>query len=476
MSSITDTLKSKFAEVIRWERRKRREQTLLWLLCAALSLSLALFPLHVLLPMDWLRWLVPVVLFGGLAPFFFYRRRWARRDDARAAASLDKTLGLEERAVTAWELSAREETSAAAQFVFQQAQEKLRTVEPRRVFPRRWSWPAYAVLPLCTVWFTLLWLDVDRWNDQGRSTGPQTLAQKAREFSREFQEKAKNEGLRESLKMGQELERAARKGIENKIADETFKKELAGITKKFDAAAKSGADRDSFSAAESRQSLKDLQAELAAARDLAELPDLPKGAEELGRQLAERLGTMPQLKRQMDKAERSGHGPAQRDLKSFLDQLDRQVSGELDRRALLDAQQYLQQMMKQGQSEKGENFARSSTAGEEDANAEGVKEKNHSNLPGKEPGEKNEDARSLPEFRADASTQVKGALGEGESSGLMFKGRPAPGKSAVSQSEVFASYRRQAEQELNSERVPEALKETIKNYFLSLGTGETKNR
>ena len=475
MSSITDSLKSRFAELTRWERRKRREQSLLRAVCAALALALVFFPLHVLLPIALLRWLVPVVLFGGLAPFFFHRRRWARRDDARAVAALDKTLGLEERAVTAWELSAREEKSAAALWVFKQAQEKLRAVEPRALFPRRWSWPAYVVLPLFTLWFTLLWLDVDRWNDHGRSAGPQTLAQKAREFSRELQEKAKNEGLRESLKMGQELEKAARKGIENKTADETFKKELAGMTKKFDAAAKSGADRESFSAAESRQNLKDLQAELAAARDLAELPELPKGAQELGRQLAERLATMPQLRRQMDKAEHSGQGPAQRDLKAFLDQLERQVSGELDRRALLDAQQYLQQMMKQGEGEKGEHYARSAP-GEEDAPADGVKEKNPSNLPGKEPGKKSEDPGSLPEFRADASTRVKGALGEGESSGLMFKGKPAPGKSAVSPSEVVASYRRQAERELNSERVPEALKETIKNYFLSLGAGETNTK
>ena len=46
------------------------------------------------------------------------------------------------------------------------------------------------------------------------------------------------------------------------------------------------------------------------------------------------------------------------------------------------------------------------------------------------------------------------------------------GKSEVSQDEVIASYRRQAEVELNTERVPEALKETIKNYFLSLGIGK----
>ena len=43
----------------------------------------------------------------------------------------------------------------------------------------------------------------------------------------------------------------------------------------------------------------------------------------------------------------------------------------------------------------------------------------------------------------------------------------------MSQDEVIASYRRQAEAELNTERVPEALKETIKNYFLSLGMSET---
>jgi hypothetical protein len=471
LSAITDTLRSKFAELIRWERRKRREEILLRILCAALALALALAPLHALLPVRGLRWFVPAVLFAALAPFFFQRRRWLGADGARAAASLDKTLGLEERALTAWDLSARDATSAAAQLVFKQAEEKLRPIQPRTLFPRRIGWPVYLALPLFALWLAVLWLDFDRWNDPGRSSGAQSLAQKAREFSREFQEKAKNEGLRESLKMGQELETAARKGIDNKTADEQFRRELAAISKKFDDAAKADGNRDSSAESESQQSLKDLQAELAAARDLMQLPDLPKGAEELGRQWAERLSTMPQLKRQMDQSERAGQGPAQRDLKAFLEQLERRVSGELDRRALLDAQQYLQQMMKQGQGEKSENYASSGGQNEEDAAADGAKEKNPSNFPGKEPGKKSDETHSLPEFRADTSTRVKGALGEGESSGLMFKGKPAPGKSTVSPAEVVASYRRQAEQELNSERVPEALKETIKNYFLSLGEG-----
>ena len=67
---------------------------------------------------------------------------------------------------------------------------------------------------------------------------------------------------------------------------------------------------------------------------------------------------------------------------------------------------------------------------------------------------------------------MKGALGEGESSAAMLKAKPGAGKSSVTQTEVIESYRRQAEQELNSERVPNELKDTIKNYFLSLGEGK----
>ncbi|HUC98400.1 MAG TPA: hypothetical protein VMR88_07960, partial [Candidatus Polarisedimenticolaceae bacterium] len=75
-----------------------------------------------------------------------------------------------------------------------------------------------------------------------------------------------------------------------------------------------------------------------------------------------------------------------------------------------------------------------------------------------------------PQLPPAAATQLKGIIGEGNSSGVAFKGKPSAGKTEVSQEEVIATYRRQAEQELNSERVPEALKETIRRYFLSLET------
>jgi hypothetical protein len=126
-------------------------------------------------------------------------------------------------------------------------------------------------------------------------------------------------------------------------------------------------------------------------------------------------------------------------------------------------------MTKQGSGEQGENYARSGASGEPDPNAAGVREKSFSNLPGKEPGKNDQESRSLPDLHSGPPTQVKGLLGPGESSGLMLKGTPSAGKSRVSDSEIVASYRRQAEQELNSERVPENLREMIKNYFLALG-------
>ena len=128
--------------------------------------------------------------------------------------------------------------------------------------------------------------------------------------------------------------------------------------------------------------------------------------------------------------------------------------------------------MQPGQREQGEANLRGPGRESDDEPESGEKSRTQSNRPGTEPGQKDETASTLPPFRGGAETQVKGQLGAGDSSSIVFKGKPTPGKSELSQQQVVASYRRQAEQELNSERVPEALKETIKNYFLSLGEGK----
>ncbi|MGH9637926.1 MAG: hypothetical protein ACRD72_24070, partial [Candidatus Angelobacter sp.] len=154
--------------------------------------------------------------------------------------------------------------------------------------------------------------------------------------------------------------------------------------------------------------------------------------------------------------------------------LNQQVTGELDRRTLLDAQQFLDQLAKQGQGETGESNARLAGRGEPDGSGNGEKARNQSNLPGTEPGSKEEMFQALPKFPAGGATHLKGLLGEGSSSAVELKGKPSNGNSEVSQDEVIATYRRQAEQELNTERVPEALKETIKKYFMSLENNEVK--
>ena len=461
----------KFAELLRWERQKRREQILFLAAGVALALAVLLSPLHILLPLRGLRWIVPFVLLTGLAPLFFYYRRWRGVDATRALVELDRKLGLDERAVTAWEMAGRGDRSAAAQLVFQQTEHRLRSVHPRSLFPRRLGWPAYTAVPLLLVWFALLWFDFDQPFSQQPSAVAQSLAQQLREFARDFQEKAKAEGLRESLQLAQELAKVAEKNLAEKANDEQLKKDLAGMKQKLDAAGQSGQQNQAVGGAESEQSLKDLRAELEAARDMLNLPDGVKAPQ----QWMDRLASMPQLRKQIDRERQQredGKGLGQQELQSLLDRLDQQVAGALDRRALIDAQKFLEQMMQQGQGKENNHAAQMAGRGERDEAGDGVREKNHSNLPGKEPGKNDDSLKSLPQFRADTRSQIKGQLGDGESSGVMFKGKPTPGKSELAPQEVVANYRRQAEQELNSEKVPSALKETVRKYFLSLEDGK----
>ena len=467
-----EALVKKFNEILGWERRKRREQTLAMIGCVTFAFAIVFLPLNGFLPRDWLRWTVPGILFVLLAPWFFYRAKWRHQHSARAVAALDKELRLAECAVTAWEISGGAELGGAKLLVLQRAEAGLRNIAARQILPRSVSWPMYGVVPLVVLWLALLWLDFDRPYPEARHLSPRNLAERVREYSRELQDKAKGEGLRETLKFGQELEKTAQKSYEQKTPEESLRKEVAGLAQQFTVPA-SRQDKNAFSSGETEQTLKDLKTELEASRDLLQFPDGAKNSDEANQRLMERLSGLPELKRQFDAAN-PGAGLGSSELKAFLDKLDQQVTKELDRRALIDAQQYLEQMTKQGSSERGENYARSGASGEPDPNGAGAHEKSFSNLPGKEPGKQDNDVRSLPDLRSGPQTQVKGILGAGESSGLMLKGNPSGGKSALADSEVVASYRRQAEQELNSERVPEELKEMIKNYFLSLG--EAKNR
>jgi hypothetical protein len=473
MNEAPEILRRKFLQLFGWEKRKRRQEILTTLACYSLLAALLLLPIYFLLPVSFLRWFIPLLIFFTLAPFLLLSRRWRREDSVRTLADLDNALHSDERAITAWELIESKEHRPAALLVLKQAADRLKAVDPRALFHRSRRWQDYAVIPLLLVWCGLLWFDVDlRLGPDAHAPGQQALAQKLRQFSRELQEKAGSEGLRQSLQVGRELEKTAQKSIEGKIADEQFKSELTGMSSKLEATGKSMGNEPSFATSESRESLKDLKAELEAAQELLNLPDGAKGERGLGQSSLERLATLPQLKRQLDQQGQANRSLSQNELKSFLDSMDKQVTGELDRRTLLDAQQFLEQLAKQEPGEKAESNARVAGRGEQDLPGEGEKAKTNSNRPGSEPGTK-EEIQPAPQLPAAAATQLKGMIGQGNSSGVALKGKPSAGKTEVPQEEVIATYQRQAEQELNTERVPEALKETIRRYFLSL---ETKQR
>ena len=145
MMTDATPLQNQFAELLRWEKQKRLRANFLVRYCCGFGCGGLLSPLHGFLPLRGLRWLVPVILTLGLAPGFFYHRRWRAVDATRTFVELDRKLALAERAVTAWELAGRSDRSAAAQLVFQQTEPHLRGLDPRRLFPRRWGWPCYAV-------------------------------------------------------------------------------------------------------------------------------------------------------------------------------------------------------------------------------------------------------------------------------------------------------------------------------------------
>jgi hypothetical protein len=474
LNSAAEMLQGKLLQVLGWERRKRRERILATVACYSLLTALVTLPLHHFLPTAISRSLVPVVIFLALAPVCFLKQRWRSSDTARTLARVDKELRLDERALTAWELLERNETRAAALLVLKQAGERLLTFDPRKEFRRHWGWQGALAPVLLVLWGAFLWFDVDfDFSREPRPAAPQTVAQKLREFSRDLQEKAKNEGLPRSLQMGRELETLAQRGLESKTSDEKFKNELAAMTKKMAAMEPPAAEQASLSAAQSQQDIEDLKAELEAARDFLQMPDAGNDTQASGQPWLDRWASLPQLKKQFETGNQSAQDLSRSEAKSLLDKLEKQVASELDRRSLLDAQQFLEQLMKQGRGE-GDANMQAAAPGERETPNGGERESNRSRLPGKEPGKKPEQSAPLPEFQGGAPAHVKGLLGEGQSSGLALKGKPSDGKGKVSQEEVIASYRRQAEAELNSERVPEELKETIKNYFLSLGMAEGK--
>jgi hypothetical protein len=452
------SLHARISALLDWEQRKRRESTFILALLYAFAAALAV-PLFVPLSPPW-AWAAPALILAVVAPCLLYMRRWRDADTVRALAACDKRLRLDERATTAWDLLRRNETGAASRLVLREASERLKSGDMRALFPRAWGRRVWLLPPLMALWVALLHFDA-RFDLHGATPRPVSLlAQELREFARELEQKAQRERLPKSLAAARELEKIARRAIETGATEETLKRELAGAGQKIEAERRT-LGQAPFAGSASKRELGDLRAELEAARE-----SFATGDGE-AQSWQERLAGLSQLKKQLDAQPGGGRELSRSELKGLLDKLEESAASELDRRALVETEEYLKSVPQRDRNRHGEGRPRPGPHDDLGEPVERRAEKIPGTAPGDAPGEKG-DAPPRAELKGAQRAQVKGSVGEGERSTTFFKAKPAPGKSTLSQDEVVASYQRQAESELGTERIPEALKDTIRDYFLSL--------
>jgi hypothetical protein len=451
-------LETRIFTLLDWEKRKRRESTFIVALLYAFAAALAV-PLFVALPPVW-AWAVPALILAVVAPCLLFMRRWRDEDTARALAALDKRLRLDERATTAWDLIRRDEKGAAARLVVREASEMLKSRDVRTLFPRSWGWRVWLLPPLVGLWLALLHFDA-RFDLHGGTPRPSSpVAHELREFARELEQKAQRERLPRTLAAARELEKIARRAIESGAADEAVKRELEGAGQRI-AAERKALGQAPFPGATSKRELGDLRAELEAARE-----SFGQGDGE-AQSWQERLAGLSQLKKQLDAQPGGARELSRSELKGLVDKLEQNVASELDRRALVETEEYLKSVPQRDRNRHGEGRPRPGPHDDYGEPVERWAEKIPGTAPGDARGEKG-DAPPRAELKGGQRAQVKGTVGEGERSTTFFKAKPGPGKSVLSQDEVVASYQRQAESELGTERIPDALKDTIRSYFLSL--------
>lgn len=467
-------LQERFSNLLRWERVKRREKMVVSVFCYSVLASIALLPARELLPAGLSPLVLLPALFFLLAPVFFLLRPWGRREPLRTVFLLDRALHLEERAITAWEILGRKEEKAAELLVLEEAGEKLKGVDPRALLKRRLTWHAFFAAPLLLLWLLLVWLDIGV--PFGRSveeSQPLSVAQKLKEFAREMKEKAKLEQLTESLKIAHDLEEVAEKGLRGEMNERKLSEDLSRMANKIgDMGSLPEEESNMFFSVATKEGFLDLKAELETLKHTLNLPGSRRGESKLGPEILGILRALSRLRREIETGLAPIENLGRRELERFLDKLGKGVVTELDRHTLLEMRDFLNLLLKGVEGKETQGAAWEAAQAEEGRSSLPERVRGKGTLPGDEPGDGEQTPQTPSLFQPRAVTQLKGLLGEGKSGSLTFRGM-APGReSEISQEEIFTSYRRQAEEELASEGIPDSLKETIKRYFLSLGMTE----
>jgi hypothetical protein len=471
LSDEARLLETKFSELLTWERVKRREGNSLAAFCYAAVLSLAVLPLSAVIAPGLNPLLLPAIFFSiaGLAALI--PRPWRGRDSMRTVLLLDRMLRLDERAVTAWEILGRRPARATERLVLEEAWRELGTTDPKSVFKRKLGWPALAAPLLFFVWMLALWFQ-DELSLKAYLTGPPapSLAQKAKEYARSLQEKSKAEGLKESLQAARALEELADRRLRREAGEQAFFDSLSQLMKGIGGRSEQAA---ADLAAGTRESLSDLKSEIESLRQSLRFP---RGGENKGQpdgEVLDLLARLPQLRKELEAGSQRGNNPVPDkmqpgEIEAFLDRLEKSATEELDRMALEEINDFLASITGGGERGEGSEPVQSAS-GEEKSEPTRTEGKGAAQMPGHQPGSEEDSREAAPAFALNPSSHLKGLLREGETRSASVKGASRVNQSRAQRDDASVTYRRQVEEELASEEIPEAMKETIRKYFVSLG-------
>lgn len=473
MSEEERLLRERFSDLITWQRVRRREKIFVQAFFFALLGSLLFFPFRKTLPYTGSPLILPLLFCPVLAGALFMIRPWGMRDSLRALFHLDRSLGLEARALTAWDILGRKEKRVTELWVLAEASERLRGVDFKPLFKRRLPWHAFWLLPLLLLWLLFVWLDVGVDFTSGSSPAAlATLAQKLKEISQGLKRQARSQGLAESLRVAGVMEELAEKRLRGQMSENKLREELSGLAGRIDVTAADLSDAAFPFASTTGEKISDLKTEIEALRQALSLPDTGQGEKRARGALRGRLESLPRLSEEVKKRGLALEQLGQEELEGVLGEFEKGVEAEMDRRALKEISDLLRFLIRGGGESDEEAGRRAAHGGAEQA-THSDRSEGPGLLPGDRPGSKERATQAPPPFEPGMVAHLKGILGEGEAESFLWRGKPRAGKSVVPVEEVIVSYRRQAEEELASEKIPEGLKETIKNYFLSLGkTGE----
>ena len=473
MSEEERLLRERFSDLITRQRAQRREKIFVQAFFFAVLGSLVFFPFRKMLPYTVSPLILPLLFCPVLAGALFMIRPWGTRESLRALFHLDRSLGLEARALTAWDILGRKEKRVTELLVLAEASERLRGVEFKPLFKRRLPWHALWLPPLLLLWLLFVWLDVGVDFTSGSSPAAlATLAQKLKEISQGLKRQARSQGLAESLRVAGVMEELAEKRLRGQMSENKLREELSGLASTIDETAADLGEAAFRFASTTGEKLSDLKTEIEALRQALSLPETGQGEKRARGALSGRLESLPRLSEEVKKRGLAPEQLGQEELEGVLGELEKGVEAEMDRRALKEISDLLRFLIRGGGESDKEAGHRAAQGGADRA-TQGDRQEGTGSVPGDRLGTKEPAAQAPPPFEPGMAAHLKGILGEGKAESFLWRGKPRAGKSVVPVEDVIVSYRRQAEEELASEKIPEGLKETIKNYFLSLGmTGE----